>query len=178
MKKVTLILVMALMGLVSYAQDVQPVAAAQQSAFKFGFLSYDAALQSMPEYAEFQTNMTQLREKYEAEQQRVENDFNKKYEEFLDGQASYPKTILQKRQSELQEMLSKNIAFKKESLQLLNKAEAEAKAPLQQKLSGVLAKIGQERGFAFILNTDMNAVPWLNVEMGENITEAVEQLLK
>jgi outer membrane protein len=158
------------------AQSEAP--APQQAAFKFGFLSYDAVLQSMPEYADFQASMTQLREKYEAEQKRVENDFNKKYEEFLDGQASYPQTILQKRQSELQEMLSKNIAFKKESLQLLSKAEAEAKAPLQEKLAAALAKIGQERGLAFILNTDVNAVPWLNIELGENLTEAVKELLK
>ena len=75
-------------------------------------------------------------------------------------------------------MLSRNIAFKKESLQLLSKAEAEAKAPLQEKLAAALAKIGQERGLAFILNTDINAVPWLNVELGENITEAVKELLK
>jgi outer membrane protein len=108
----------------------------------------------------------------------VENDFNKKYEEFLDGQAGYPQTILQKRQSELQEMLNKNIAFKKESLQLLSKAEAEALAPLKEKLNSVLAQIGQERGLAFILNTDVNAVPWLNVAMGENLTEAVKELLK
>ncbi len=180
MKKV-LFFLLSMVALTASAQTIaeqQQDTATTQPVVKFGFLSYDAAMQSMPEYANFLTSMAQLREKYEAEQQRVENDFNKKYEEFLDGQAGYPKTILQKRQSELQEMLTKNIAFKKESQQLLSKAEAEAKAPLQQKLADALAKIGQERGFAFILNTDVNAVPWLNVACGENITEAVKELLK
>ena len=90
-----------------------------QSELKFGYLSYNAVMQAMPEYAAMQNSMAELRQKYEAEQKRVEDDFNKKYEEFLDGQKSYPKTILQKRQSELQEMLDKNIAFKKESQRLL-----------------------------------------------------------
>ena len=182
MKKI-LFLIFSLMALTANAQtDVAATATDsvgnQQPTVKFGFLSYDAVLKSMPEYATFQSSMTQLKEKYEAEQKRVENDFNKKYEEFLDGQAGYPQTILQKRQSELQEMLNKNIAFKKESLQLLSKAEAEALAPLKEKLNSVLAQIGQERGLAFILNTDVNAVPWLNVAMGENLTEAVKELLK
>ncbi len=150
----------------------------EQTAVKYGYLSYDAAMQAMPEYAEMQTSMEQLRGQYEAEQKRVEDDFNKKYEDFLDGQASFPKTILQKRQSELQEMLDKNIAFKKEGQKLLCKAHCEAKAPLVQKLNEVLAKIGQERGYAFILNTDGNATPWLNPAMGEDITNDVKTLLQ
>jgi outer membrane protein len=169
MKKVTLILVMALMGLVGYAQDAQ--------ALKYGYLSYDSVFKAMPEYATMQASMQTLRDKYEAEQKRVEDDFNKKYEEFLDGQASFPQTILQKRQSELQEMLDKNIAFKKESQRLLCKAECEAKAPLKERLAAVLAKVGEERGYAFILNTDGNVAPWLNSAMGEDISEVVKQLL-
>ena len=169
MKKVTLILVMALMGLVGYAQDAQ--------ALKYGYLSYDSVFKAMPEYATMQASMQTLRDKYEAEQKRVEDDFNKKYEEFLDGQASFPQTILQKRQSELQEMLDKNIAFKKESQRLLCKAECEAKAPLKERLAAVLAKVGEERGYAFILNIDGNAAPWLNSAMGEDISEVVKQLL-
>ena len=157
------------MGLFGYAQDAQ--------ALKYGYLSYDSVFKAMPEYATMQASMQTLRDKYEAEQKRVEDDFNKKYEEFLDGQASFPQTILQKRQSELQEMLDKNIAFKKESQRLLCKAECEAKAPLKERLAAVLAKVGEERGYAFILNIDGNAAPWLNSAMGEDISEVVKQLL-
>ena len=172
MKKATLILVMALMSLVSYAQEnAVPV-------MKYGYMSYDSVFQAMPEYAMMQATMQALRDKYEAEQKRVEDDFNKKYEEFLDGQASFPKTILQKRQSELQEMLDKNIAFKKESQRLLCKAECEAKAPLKERLAAVLKQVGEERGYAFILNTDGNAAPWFNEAMAEDCTETVKALLK
>jgi len=170
MKKIALIFVMTLMGLTSFAQT--------ETTVKFGYLSYDSVMQAMPEYAEMQTAMEQLRTQYEAEQKRVAEDFNAKYEEFLDGQKNFPRTILQKRQSELQEMLDKNIAFKKEGRRLLCKAEAEAKAPIQQKLADAVASVAQERGFAFVLNTDANAAPWINPAMGEDITEAVKAALK
>lgn len=175
MKKVLLFLVMAVATLTASAQDEQQPA--QQPALKFGYLSYEAVFEAMPDYALVKANLVQLREKYEAEQKRVENDFNKKYEEFLDGQRDFPQTILQKRQSELQEMLDKNIAFKKESQRLLADAEAEAKAPLKQKLAETLAKVGQDLGLAFILNTDVNAVPWCNTAMGQDVTEAVKAAL-
>ncbi len=144
-----------------------------QSELKFGYLSYNAVMQAMPEYAAMQNSMAELRQKYEAEQKRVEDDFNKKYEEFLDGQKSFPKTILQKRQSELQEMLDKNIAFKKESQRLLSQAEEEAMAPIRVRLAEVLDAIGRERGYAFIVNIDEKVALWLNPSLGEDITATV-----
>ena len=144
----------------------------------FGYFSYDQVLRSMPEYEMVEQNLADLRAQYDAELKRAEDDFNKKYEEFLDGQASFPKSILQKRQSELQEMLDKSIAFKKESQRLLSQAEAEAKAPLKQRLANVLKQVGEARGYAFILNTDGNVAPWLNATMAEDCTETVKALLK
>jgi outer membrane protein len=150
-----------------------------QSELKFGYLSYNTVMQAMPEYAAMQNSMAELREKYEAEQKRVEDDFNKKYEEFLDGQKNFPKTILQKRQSELQEMLDKNIAFKKESQRLLKQAEEDAMAPIQVRLAETLDAIGKERDYAFIVNIDEKVALWLNPSMGEDITTTViEQLQK
>jgi outer membrane protein len=169
MKKAILLVLLALMA-------AMPTMA--QNDLKFGYLSYATALQAMPEYAAMQNNMAELRQKYEAEQKRVEDDFNKKYEEFLDGQKSYPKTILQKRQSELQEMLDKNIAFKKESQRLLSQAEEEAMAPIRVRLAEVLDAIGRERGYAFIVNTDEKATLWLNPAMGEDVSAAVKELLQ
>ena len=171
MKKITMILMMALMGLTVNAQSTATV-------MRFGYVSYDSVMVTMPEYAEMQQNMALLREQYEAEQKRVEEDFNKKYEEFLDGQASFPKTILQKRQSELQEMLDKNIAFKKESQKLLNDAETEMLEGLKSAIAAALITIGQERGYAFILDTDKEAVPFINPELGEDITNDVKALLR
>ena len=144
-----------------------------QSELKFGYLSYNAVMQAMPEYAAMQNSMAELRQKYEAEQKRVEDDFNKKYEEFLDGQKSFPKTILQKRQSELQEMLDKNVAFKKESQRLLKQAEEDAMAPVMVRLAETLDALGKVRGYAFIVNIDEKVALWLNPSLGEDITATV-----
>ena len=170
MKKVIFVAVMVLMGLSGYAQT-------ETTGFKFGYLSIDSVLQSMPEYAQMQQDMATMRQQYEAEMKRVENDFNKKYEEFLDGQKNFPKTILQKRQSELQEMLDKNIAFKKESLQMLNDTEKTQKDVILMMIDMAVKTIGMQRGYAFILNTDANATPWLNPALGEDITKAVKEML-
>ena len=145
---------------------------------KFGFLSYEAALQSMPDYTLAQNKLADLKAQYQTEAKRVEDEFNRKYEEFLEGQREFPKTILQKRQSELQELMQKNIAFKQQSLDELAKAEQEAMAPLRIKLIEALGKIGRERGYAFIVDTDQKALPFINPAMGEDINQTVQDALK
>ena len=154
-------------------------ASAQENiTMKFGFLSYEAALQSMGEYALVQKQMANLRTQYEAETKRVEDEFNAKYEDFLEGQREFPKTILQKRQTELQELMQKNIEFKQNSIQELAKAEQEAMAPLRIKLIETLGNIGRERGYAFIVDTDQKALPFINPAMGEDINQTVQDALK
>jgi outer membrane protein len=145
--------------------------------FKYGYLSYERALQAMPNYAMVQKQLADLRAQYEAEQQRVEKDFNLKYEEFLEGQRDFPETILRKRQTELKELLERNIAFKEEGRRQIAKAEAEALAPLKTLLGELLTRIGLERGYAFILNTDAGATPFLNPAFGEDVSSLVGELL-
>ena len=184
MKKNLLFLAFALVALSASAQQSQaektqqPAAVAAQPAWSFGYFSFEQVFHTMPGYAIAKHNMDELRSKYDEETKRVENEFNSKYEEFLDGQRSYAKTILEKRQAELRELMEKNIAFKAEANRLLKQAEDEAFAPLKAKVNEEAQKMGKEKGFAFILNTDNNAAPYLNAEMGEDITAALEEKLK
>ena len=183
MKKNLLFLAFALVALSASAQQTPTVEAhsattAAQPALRFGYFSFEQDFHTMPGYAIAKHNMDELRGKYDEETKRVETEFNSKYEEFLDGQRSYAKSILEKRQAELRELMEKNIAFKAEAARLLKKAEEEAYAPLKAKMNEALQQIGKENGFAFILNTDNNATPYLSAEMGVDITEALKKKMK
>ena len=183
MKKNLLFLAFALFALSASAQQNPAVGAQQattaaQPVLRFGYFSFEQVFHTMPGYAIAKHNMDELRGKYDEETKRVETEFNSKYEEFLDGQRSYAKSILEKRQAELRELMEKNIAFKAEAARLLKKAEKEAYAPLKAKVNEALQQIGKENGFAFILNTDNNATPYLSAEMGVDITEALKEKIK
>ena len=169
-----LVLLVAFVSLNAFAQS----SATSSSSIKFGYISYQAAVKSMADYAMVQQQLADLKAKYQAEAKRVEDEFNRKYEEFLEGQRDFPKSILQKRQTELQELMQKNIDFKKSSLEQLAKDEANAYAPLYAKLNEILANICAEKGYAFIIDTDAKAVPAVNPLMCEDINQAVQDALK
>ncbi len=168
-----LVLLVAFVSLSAFAQD----AATTSHSIKFGYLSYKTAIQSMANYSLVKQQIADLKAQYQSEAKRVEDEFNRKYEEFLEGQRDFPKSILQKRQSELQELMNNNIAFKNKSIEQLAKEEAAAYAPLYAQLNEVLAAIGQERGYAFILDTDVKALPFINPARGEDISQVVKDAL-
>ena len=69
--------------------------------------------------------------------------------------------------------MTRNVAFKEERLKQLAEAEREALAPLKIQLSETVARIASERGLALVVNTASDACPYINPEMGENLTELV-----
>ena len=145
---------------------------------RYGYFSYDAVLKAMPDYALAQRSIDDLRLKYDAEMQRAEKEFNAKYEDFLENQRSLAPAILDKRQAELQELLQKNLKFKEEAKRLLKQAEDDAYAPLKNKLNAAVKKIGAERGYAFVINTDNNACPYVDSTKGDDISMLIEDALK
>lgn len=48
----------------------------QQPAIRFGYLSCDSVLHSMPEYNAAMKNLKELKAKYDSEMKRVEDEFN------------------------------------------------------------------------------------------------------
>lgn len=164
------------------AQTVSETAPAVKSdsvpVVKFGFLSYETALKSMADYATTQQQLEEQRTAFEKEIQRVEDDFNQKYESFLEGQKDFPRTILLKRQNELQELMQRNIEFKSKARQELKDAETEAMKPLKTKLNETLANVARKHGLALVINIDANACPFIEPTMGVDLQEEVEKLLK
>lgn len=167
MKKTIVALLMAVVSFAANAQD-----------FKFAYFSFDTALKSMPDYGLALANIDKLRTQYDAELKRAEKEFNTKYEDFLENQRAMDPVILDKRQAELQELLHKNLKFKDEASRLLAQAENDAYGPLKAKVREAVKKIGAERGYAFVLNTDGEACPYVDSTKGDDINILVADALK
>lgn len=168
--------VLTLVTLAATAQ-VNDKSEAQPQLLRFGYLNFDSALVCMPGYHQAQLELQALREAYEQEMKRVEDDFNTKYEAFLEGQAEFPRTILLKRQQELQDMLQQNIAFKNKCQQELAQKEAETQNHYRDIVRQVVSAQAKSLHLAFVLNTASDACPYLDAEQGIDLQDAVEEAL-
>ncbi len=148
-----------------------------QPSILIGYLSYDSALVSMPQYNDVEKKMGDMRKAYETELKRVEEEFNEKYEAFLEGRKDFPRTILLKRQTELEQLLQRNIEFKEQSLKQLAEARKEAMKPLQQLLNETIARIAHTHGLTLVVNTDANACPFIDAALSRDISQEVRMEL-
>ena len=112
-----------------------------------GYLSHDSILKTMPQLIIVEAEMDSLRQAYEKEMQQVEKDFNEKYEAFLEGRKDFPRTIMLKRQTELQQLLQRNLEFKAKSLEELEKARHEAMVPLQDLVQVLHSSLQQKHSW-------------------------------
>lgn len=121
---------------------------------KFGYMRYENLLKAMPEYAEVQKRIAELKEQYKAETERSETEFNRKYNEFLEGQKNFPKNILLKRQKELQDLCDNGIKFREECTRLLKEAEEQLMIPVTSRLNTAIGEVGIEMKLEYIINTE------------------------
>ena len=136
---------------------------------QFGYLSYQTVMKEMPEYAQAQQQIATLRAKYDAEAVRGEEEFQKKFVEFMQGQKDFPQSIMQKRQAEL----NGGVDFRVKAQELLAQAEKEAMGEVQKKLNRAILEVGVAYGYGFILNIDDNACPYINPVAGVDVSDLV-----
>jgi len=178
MKRLCILAVSAIISTVALAQTATDADLNAEKTAIFGYFSYGTVLNAMPEMAAVKAKMQKLRSQYDAEMQRAENEFNKKYEDFLEGQRSFEPSIYKKRQAELTDMMQKNMVFKEEAMKLLAQAEEEAMKPLKKRLAEAVAAVGKRLALAFVLNADNDALPYVDTTLGQDVTAAVLNELK
>lgn len=166
MKYISLLALLLMMPLMGVRAQMQ-----------FGYLRYQEVLRLMPEYASAQEQYQQLKVKYDQETLRSEEEFQKKYVEFLEGQRDFPPTILQKRQAELQELMEHGVAFRTQVQTLLAEAQQEMLSAVRIRLNDTIRQVAQEQGLAFVLNTDGDNAPYVSPAQGTDITTLVLQKL-
>lgn len=144
---------------------------------QFGYVNYQQVLKEMPAYAQAKQDMEVLKAKYEAEATRGEEEFQKKFVDFLQGQKDFPQSIMQKRQAELQSLMDNGVAFRVQVQELIAQAEKDMIGAVEKELNRAILEVGVEYGYGYILNVDGNACPYINPLVGIDVTELVRQKL-
>lgn len=151
-----------------------PLGLTAQTQPKFGYMNYAEVLKSMPQYAEAETNLAILRSKYDAEIRRSEDEFTRKYAEFLQEQKDFPHNIMVKRHKELQELMEKSIAFKNEINATLETARDKMLEPLTAELNDAISRVALKYSLDYVVNTEEKNYLYINPMSGIDITGEVE----
>ena len=101
---------------------------------KFGTINTGEVLTAMPERAAAEQQLQDLTKRYEDEFVKLQEDFQKKYQEVQAMGDTVPETIKMRRYEELQAMDQRIQSFRQVVEQDLAKKQEELFIPIQQKL--------------------------------------------
>ena len=110
------------------------------------------------------------------EMQRTNEEFQKKYQEFLAQADSLPKNIAERRQKELQDMAQRQEQFQQEAYQSMQKAQQDAMAPIYQKLDEAIQAVGKAEGVVYIFDLARTPIPFVGAQSVDVTAKVKTQL--
>ena len=163
MKKLIVLLLMIL-PLGAIAQEV-----------KIAFVKTQEVFMAMPEVSGMEKQMADLNEKYIVELKQMQDEYQKKYSDFVAQQDSLTENIKLRRMQEIQDIQERMDNFVQVAQQDVQKKQQELLQPIQQKLHEAIQKVGEEKGYTYIIDpaallyTGTNAVdatPFVRTKLG------------
>lgn len=143
---------------------------------KFGHFDSSSIIQLMPEYTAAQTKIQQLTTQYENDLKRMQDELQKKSEEFERERANLLENVRQRRETELQDLyarIQQNYQDNQKSLQETSQMEMQA---ISEKMIKAIKAVGDEGGYVYIMDTSAG-VPYISTTLSVDVTEQIKQKL-
>ena len=133
LKKIALLVVMFALPLGAMAQT------------KFAHMNSQEVIITMPEYTKkAQADLDAMSKKYQTEMQRTQEEFNKKYQEFLAQNSTHcPKTSQKDVRKNCRTWHNARNSSSKKPIQSMQKAQQDAMTPIYKKLDEAIQAVGK-----------------------------------
>lgn len=163
MKKLIVLLFM-IIPLGAFAQEV-----------KIAFVNTQEVFMAMPEVSAMEKQMADLNEKYKLELKQMQDEYQKKYSDFIAQQDSLTENIKLRRMQEIQDIQGRMDNFMQVAQQDVQKKQQELIQPVQEKLQKAIKAVGDEKGYTYIIDpaallytgtSAIDATPFVRAKLG------------
>ena len=127
-----------------------PMLAAAQ---KFGHVNTQEVFSQMPEVAQVKLKMDTINSQYENQLASMNEELQKKYQDYQAQEATMAAAVKQIRQQELQEMQQRIQLFYNTAEQDIQKKQQELIAPVHEKMAKAIKAVGDRDGFTYIFDS-------------------------
>ena len=145
------------------------------SAQKFGHINTQEVFAQMPEVAQVRLKMDTIQSQYEKQLASMNEEIQKKMQDYQAQEATMADAIKQIRQQELQEMNQRIQLFYQTAEQDIQKKQQELLAPVHEKMAKAIKAVGEREGYTYIFDSQamvhigadaLDATPAVKKELG------------
>ena len=145
---------------------------------KFGHIDSNALLASLPEAIRVQGELEKMGKEYEAELTAMQNEFQKKVEDYDKTKSTMTAAKQAENEQQLQEMYNKIQQAAADNQQAFNKAQEEKLKPIIEKVRAAIETVAKQGKYVYIMEQASAQPIFINTEVSTDITAEVKALLK
>lgn len=145
------------------------------SAQKFGHINTQELFAQMPEVAQIKLKMDTIQGQYEAQLASMNEEIQKKAQDYQAQEATMPDAVKQIRQQELQEMQQRIQLFYQTAEQDIQKKQQDLLTPVHERMAKAIKAVGERENYTYIFdsaamvhigNDAIDATPAVKKELG------------
>ena len=136
---------------------------------KFGHVDYAGIIEIMPETDSAQVEVKQLKADLEAEAAVMQQEFQAKYEEFTQKQATYSPAVAKVKQKELEDMYQRLQAFAEGAQSQIQAKQMELLEPVQQKVLDAIKEVAKADNFTYVFDISTVAYGWDTTDITDKV---------
>ena len=143
---------------------------------KIGSVNSQEIFLLMPEIKQAQTTLEAVSKQYDEEFQNLQNEFNKKLQEYQALAQDTPESIRQRREQDLQELDTKIRNFQEAAGRDMSNQQEQLMVPIREKVMSAIKSVGDENGFSYIFDLASPSIVYTGKD-AIDITPLVKQKL-
>lgn len=145
------------------------------SAQKFAHFNSADIIPNMKEYVTATEEIQAMAKQYEDDMKLMQEELQKKGDEYQKEQANLLENVRQRREQELQDLYQRLQQSYQDNQQALEKARQEKLGAINDKVMAAVKKVGEAGGYIYVVDLNTGAIPFVNSQLSTDVSDQIKK---
>jgi len=145
------------------------------NAQKFAHFNSADIIPNMKEYVTATEEIQAMAKQYEDDMKLMQEELQKKGDEYQKEQANLLENVRQRREQELQDLYQRLQQSYQDNQQALEKARQEKMGAINEKVMAAVKKVGEAGGYVYVVDISTGAIPFVNSQLSTDVSDQIKK---
>ncbi len=142
---------------------------------KFAHFNSADIIPNMKEYVTATEEIQAMAKQFEDDKKLMQEELQKKSEEYQKEQANLLDPVKQRREQELQDLYQRLQQSYQDNQQALEKSRQEKMSVINEKVLAAVKKIGEEGGYVYVVDISSGVIPFVNSQLSTDVSAQIKK---
>jgi outer membrane protein len=145
------------------------------NAQKFAHFNSADIIPNMKEFVTATEEIQAMAKQYEDDMKLMQEELQKKGDEYQKEQANLLENVRQRREQELQDLYQRLQQSYQDNQQALEKARQEKMGAINEKVMAAVKKVGEAGGYVYVVDISTGAIPFVNSQLSTDVSDQIKK---